>query len=140
MPRHMVSPCRRIPSLAGDLYRVQIIAVHGVWLIDGRSDPVHLGEPLVISRGMGPAGSNPTVEVARLHAQHGCLDVVETAVPTWLRAKVTASLAVVPESRQAFGNLFTVSKDHPRIAECAQIFAGVEARPPAGAECSQLVS
>src|SRR5438445_9251342 len=134
MPRHMVSPCRRIPSLAGDLYRVQIIAVHGVWLIDGRSDPVHLGKPLVISRGMCPAGSNPTVQMARLHAQHGCLDVVETAVPTWLRAEVTASLAVVPEFRNALGNLFVICEDHSRIAVCAQIFAGVEARRRAGAE------
>src|SRR5438445_13084581 len=116
MPRHMVSPCRRIPSLAGDLYRVQIIAVHGVWLIDGRSDPVHLGEPLVISRGMGPAGSNPTVEVARLHAQHGCLDVVGAAVPNWLRAKVTGSFAVVPEAHQDGGDTFHAVNDDPRTS------------------------
>src|SRR5579872_3636254 len=138
MSGHMVALRRWISPLAGNLHRIKIMAVDRVWLVGEYPDRVDFGEPLVVSRGMGPAGSDPTVQMASLHAQHGRLDFVETAVPAWLCTDVAARLAMVPESHNSFGNLVAVCKDHSRIAVCAQIFTWVEARRGASAECSQL--
>src|SRR5258708_28607654 len=64
--------------------------------------------------------------MAQFYAQDSRLQLVQTAVPTSLRAEVAAGLPVVAESAQPRGKLFVIGHDHSRIAVRAQILARVE--------------
>ena len=89
-------------------------------------EPVDAGEPLEVARGHRAPALVPLVQAPQLDAQEGGLQRVQAAVEPRQIVVVLHLRAVVAQHADALGQRVVVGRDRARVAQRAEVLAGVE--------------
>ena len=96
-------------------------------IFDRRESKQRIVYMLDVLHGNAAAQRIVGIEILQFHPQHGCLNLVKSAVATFIIKHILALRTVIAQCANHISQLFVVGSDGTAIAKCPKVLAGLEA-------------